>query len=59
METMKKDLIDILCCPICKGDLELIIEREENGEIIKGKFNCKKCKTTYTIDDGIPNLLPE
>ena len=56
---MKKDLLDILCCPTCKGDLELVIEKEEKGEIIKGKFNCKKCKTTYTIDDGIPNLLPK
>lgn len=56
---MKKDLIDILCCPTCKGDLELTIEKEENGEVTEGKFYCKKCKVTYTIDDGIPNLLPK
>ena len=56
---MKKDLIDIICCPTCKKDLELTIEKEENREIIKGKFYCKKCKVTYSIDDWIPNLLPK
>ena len=56
---MKKDILDILCCPTCKGDLELQIEKEENEEIIEGKFKCKKCKTIYTIEDGIPNLLPK
>ena len=47
---MKKDLMNILCCPTCKGDLEIIVEKEENEEIIEGKFNCKKCKVTYVMD---------
>jgi len=58
-QIMKKDLIDIICCPTCKGDLELTIEKEEKREIIEGKFYCKKCKIIYKIDDGIPNLLPK
>jgi len=56
---MKKDLLEILCCPTCKGDLDLKISKEENGEIIEGSFTCKKCKSKYTIEDGIPNLLPK
>jgi len=56
---MKKDLLDILCCPTCKEDLILKIDEEEKGEIIKGTFTCKKCKCVYTIEDGIPNLLPK
>jgi uncharacterized protein len=55
---MKKDLIEILCCPTCKGDLELTVEKEEKGEIITGRFTCSKCKVMYPIDDGIPDLLP-
>jgi len=58
-EEMKKDLINILCCPTCKNELELTIEKEEKGEIITGSFTCKKCKCTYPIEDGIPNLLPK
>jgi len=56
---MKREMLDILCCPTCKGDLELDVEKEEKGEIIAGVFTCKKCKSTYSIEDGIPNLLPK
>ena len=56
---MKKDILDFLCCPTCKGDLELDITKEEKGEIIEGSFACKKCNCTYTIEEGIPNLLPK
>ena len=55
---MKKDLMEILCCPVCKGDLELKIIKEEGPEIIEGSLYCKKCKETYPIEDGIPVLLP-
>ena len=55
---MKKDMLNILCCPICKGDLELKVKKEENGEIIEGSFTCRKCNCVYSIEDGIPNLLP-
>jgi uncharacterized protein YbaR (Trm112 family) len=55
---MKKDLMDILCCPVCKGDLKLTIKKEEGGEIIDGSLYCAKCNETYPIEDGIPNLLP-
>ncbi|MCX6665156.1 MAG: methytransferase partner Trm112 [Euryarchaeota archaeon] len=55
---MKKELIDILCCPTCKNNLTLQTEKEENGEILTGKFTCKKCKVSYPIEDGIPDLLP-
>jgi len=56
---MKKDMLDILCCPTCKGDLSVDIKKEEKGDIIEGSFTCKKCKVKYSIEDGIPNLLPK
>ncbi len=55
---MRKDLMDILACPMCKSELELKIEEEEGDEVIKGSLSCAKCNETYPIDDGIPNLLP-
>ncbi len=55
---MKKDLMDILCCPVCKGDLKLTVRKEEGSEIIEGSLFCPKCNETYPIEDGIPNLLP-
>ncbi len=55
---MKRDLVDILCCPTCKTDLELTVDTEKDGEILSGHFICVKCKTKYPIKDGIPDLLP-
>ncbi|MBO8181512.1 MAG: methytransferase partner Trm112 [Archaeoglobus sp.] len=55
---MKKDLMEILACPVCKGDLELKIDEEKDGEVISGTIICKKCGEKYPIEDGIPNMLP-
>lgn len=55
---MKRDLMDILACPLCKGDLTLEIFEENEIEIITGKLYCKACNETYPIEDGIPNMLP-
>lgn len=51
--------MDILACPVCKyHPLELTVEREERDEIVDGRLFCNKCKASYVIEDGIPNLLP-
>jgi uncharacterized protein YbaR (Trm112 family) len=55
---MKRDLMEILACPVCKGELELTVEQEDEKEVIKGSLYCKNCNETYPIEDGIPNLLP-
>lgn len=55
---MKRDLLDILCCPLCHGDLALEETRIEKDEIVEGTFTCTKCSTAYPIEDGIPDLLP-
>lgn len=55
---MKKELMDILACPICKGDLQLNITEEKNGDVISGNLYCQKCDHRYPITESIPNLLP-
>jgi uncharacterized protein YbaR (Trm112 family) len=55
---MKRDLMDILACPLCKGDLTLEVFSENDYEIVTGKLSCAACKETYPIEDGIPNMLP-
>jgi uncharacterized protein YbaR (Trm112 family) len=55
---MKKDLMDILACPMCKGELKLTIEEEDEKEVVTGSLYCSKCSETYPISDAIPNLLP-
>ena len=56
---MKKDLMEIICCPTCKGDLTLTTESEKENEVITGTLSCGKCGADYPIEEGIPNLLPK
>ena len=47
--TIKKELLDILACPKCKGDINL--NDSEDGLI------CDNCKLLYEIRDDIPVML--
>jgi len=55
---VRRDLMDILVCPVCKGELELTVTEENEKEIISGSLFCKRCNERYPIEDTIPNLLP-
>lgn len=56
---MKRDLLDILACPVCKHHpLKLTVEREDGEDIVEGRLFCEGCNASYVIEDGIPNLLP-
>ncbi len=55
---MRKDLVDILACPVCKSPLSLSIEEEYEEEIVRGHLTCPQCSERYPIEDRIPNLLP-
>jgi uncharacterized protein YbaR (Trm112 family) len=56
---MKESLMDVVCCPLDKADLELDVEdRDEEEEVLAGTLTCTECGETYPIEDGIPNLLP-
>ena len=55
---MKRDLMDILACPVCKGKLGLTVDEENEQEIVTGSLYCPKCNQRYPVVDTIPNLLP-
>jgi uncharacterized protein YbaR (Trm112 family) len=46
---LSKDLLDILACPKCKGDIYL----NDNGD----GLICDNCKLFYEIKDDIPIML--
>ena len=54
---MKRDLVDILACPVCKEDLELSITEENGREIVSDNLRCPHCEVLYPIDESTPNLL--
>ena len=55
---MKQKLMHILACPVCKGDLQLTVEEERDGDVRSGSLFCSHCQHSYPIVGGIPNLLP-
>lgn len=46
---INKELLDILACPKCKGDI--VLSKKGDGLI------CKSCKLVYPIKDDIPVML--
>jgi len=46
---LSKELLDILACPKCKGDI--VLNQAGNGLI------CKACRLVYEIKDDIPVML--
>lgn len=46
---MDRELLEILACPKCKGDLALSEDETE--------LRCEACRLRYRIEDGIPILL--
>ena len=55
---MKPDLLEILRCPLCQGELTLTTSKKGGGEIVEGNLACGKCHVDYPITEGIPDLLP-
>ncbi|RZH67652.1 methytransferase partner Trm112 [Natrinema altunense] len=55
---MKESLLEILCCPLDKHDLELEDADYDEEEVVGGNLVCTECGEAYPIEDGIPNLLP-
>lgn len=52
---MYKEILNLLKCPECNGELSLTIEKEENIEIIEGKLSCKDGHH-WIISEGIINF---
>ncbi len=55
---MRKDIVDILACPMDRSPLELSIEEANGDEVIQGMLTCTKCGEKDPVEDRIPNLLP-
>jgi SAM-dependent methyltransferase len=52
-DKMKQDLLDILCCPECRGELKL-----KSGDFHDGELLCATCSIIYPIRKDIPRVLP-
>ena len=46
---LKKELLSVLACPACKGDLAYDAKKEV--------LHCAKCKKSYSVRKGIPVFI--
>jgi uncharacterized protein YbaR (Trm112 family) len=46
---LSKELLEVLCCPKCKGDLSYAPE--------KSTLTCTKCGRVYQVNQDIPIML--
>ena len=44
---LKKELLDILCCPLDRGDLDYA----------ETTLTCRSCGLVYRVEDDIPIML--
>jgi ubiquinone/menaquinone biosynthesis C-methylase UbiE len=57
---MRRETLDLLCCPGCGGELRLepgIGAEGRGGEVVGGKLLCAGCGKMYPIEDGIPRFI--
>lgn len=47
--TVSKELLDILACPACKGEVRL--DEDRQGLV------CPACQLVYSVREGIPVML--
>ncbi len=55
---MRPRLLQLICCPGCRGDLTLAATRTVEDHIIEGELSCG-CGRTYAVTGGVPRLLPD
>ncbi|MFH1748826.1 MAG: methyltransferase domain-containing protein [Planctomycetota bacterium] len=58
---LDSDLLNLLCCPSCGGDLGLAgtPEMDPDGHAMTGELRCRSCGAAYPIRRGIPRFVPD
>ena len=52
-------ILNKLCCPFDKEDLELTVIKKDNDKINEGYLSCTFCERVYPIIKGIPIMNPD
>ncbi|MEK7729931.1 MAG: methyltransferase domain-containing protein [candidate division KSB1 bacterium] len=55
---MRLDLLELICCPLCKNDFDVIPLRQEEDSREEAVLVCRACKGIYPVIGGVPRLLP-
>jgi SAM-dependent methyltransferase len=56
---MKRRLLDLLVCPMCKSELSLRTDLASGDEIVSGTLSCGACRIGYPVARGIPRFVAQ
>ena len=56
---MELRILEKMCCPIDKSDLELDIFHQVDNTVSEGLLICKTCRRYFPIIKGIPIMSPD
>jgi SAM-dependent methyltransferase len=56
---MRRELMNLLVCPVCRGGLALDRERGSEDDIESGKLSCGSCAASYPILHFVPRFVPQ
>lgn len=56
---MKRRLLDLLACPLCKGELALEDGVAAGVEVMDGQLACRDCRMRYPVRGGVPRFATE
>lgn len=54
---MKTNAFNHICCPKCFGDLNKIVIKQDDNEIINGQAVCAVCNQIYPIENGVVRMV--
>lgn len=54
---MKPDLLELIVCPECGGELRLREERMVGGEVVSGRLECSGQGHEYAVRESIPRFV--
>jgi SAM-dependent methyltransferase/uncharacterized protein YbaR (Trm112 family) len=55
---MKTELLKLLCCPSCSGELLLLKVREGKDEVKSGTLGCVSCGAEFAVENYVPCFVP-
>lgn len=53
---MRAELLDLMVCPTCAGELEPRFESWSGDHVVSGSLACKPCRQHYAIVRGVPRM---
>lgn len=55
---MQRQLLDLIRCPVCKGEqFDLSTHQENKVEIRQGNVTCLECQHSFPVENGVLDLL--